>query len=97
MKRVRQEGRETETLPLEGREVDVKYVWNRRTKGGEREGTNCAWEREGGEGEGTKYETEKLKQYVGERNESCNRENKVSKRVLVEKALSLGFMVELNL
>ena len=48
------------------------------------------------EGEGKKYKMLKLKQNVGERNESCNCGNKVSERVLVEKALGLGFMVELN-
>ena len=50
----------------------------------------------------------KHKVNVGERNlklckkrkrdiESCNHEDKVSERVLVEKALGLGFMVELHL
>ena len=50
-----------------------------------------------GEGEGTKYETVKLKHKMGERNESCNYENRVLESVLVEKDLGLGFMVELNL
>ena len=82
-------------------------MWNHRIEGGEGEGTKWAREREGGEGEGTKYET--VKQNMGreesetvQQKERKNRKLKpwkqrVSETILVEKALGLGFVVELNL
>ena len=103
MKRGRQEGRKIERLPLKGSEAGVNLIWNRRTKGGERERTKTWGECETIEGDG-----ERTKMWGHGKLKPCNKrkgktkkfkvwKQRVLQRISVEKALGLGFMVELNL
>ena len=90
-------------MPLERSEVGVNLMWNHRTKGGERERTKT-W----GEYETVEREGERTKMWGDRKLKLCNKrkgktkkfkawKQKVLEWISIEKALDLGFMVELNL